>query len=403
MIMKMKNVIRGLVVAAAIFATGTFGTAPSSTKAAGWVFPVHGNYRISQYFGGAHMGIDVAASTGTPVVAAASGVVTCANPSNSYHYVSRKNKSYCNYGCGTTNKAGIHVEIKYDNGLRSEYAHMNSATVKKGSRVYAGQMIGTVGATGNASGPHLHFSVAKASGATIWNGSQTFLNPMNYLSGSSSSSSGNTSSVGYSAMTTTSVSQTNACLKARISNPGRRVIQKVGAYIWDSKGNCVVNYTENCGRSLSGFNQMLNVNTEAKKYLSSGQTSTWQFFAKSGSSVYYSAKAKFTTKAATSYVAYSNLRTTYRSRNNAKLAAAIYNPGGQVISRVGAYIWDSNGKLIVNYSEYCGRKLKNFNQYLNVNTEARKYLSSEQTYTWQFFAIAGGKTYYSGKSSFRTL
>ena len=37
--MKMKNVIRGLVVAAAIFATGTFGTTPSSTKAAGWGFP----------------------------------------------------------------------------------------------------------------------------------------------------------------------------------------------------------------------------------------------------------------------------------------------------------------------------------------------------------------------------
>lgn len=402
--MKMKNVIKGLVVAAAIFATGTFGTTQSS-KAAGWVFPVHGNYRISQYFGGVHMGIDIAASTGTPVVAAASGVVTCANPSNSFHYVSRKNKYYCDYGCGTTDKAGIHIEIKYDNGLRSEYAHMNSATVTKGSRVYAGQVIGSVGATGNASGPHLHFSVAKATGATVWNGSQTFLNPMNYLSGasSSSSSSSNTSSVGYSAMTTTSVSQTNACLKAHISNPGRRVIQTVGAYIWDSNGNCVVDYTENCGRSLSGFNQMLNVNTEANKYLVAGNTYTWQFFAKSGSDVFYSAKAQFTTKADTSYVAYSNLRTTYRSRNNAKLAAAIYNPNGQVISRVGAYIWDENGNLIVNYSEYCGRKLKNFNQYLNINTEAKKYLSSGRTYTWQFFAIAGGKTYYSGKASFRTL
>ena len=400
--MKMKNVIKGLVVAAAIFATGTFGTAPSS-KAAGWVFPVQGSCRISQYFGGVHMGIDVAASTGTPVVAAASGVVTCANPGNSYRYVSSKNKYYCKYGCGTTDKAGIHVEIKYDNGLRSEYAHMNSATVTKGSRVYAGQVIGSVGATGNATGPHLHFSVAKATGATVWNGSQTFLNPMNYLSGVSSSSSGNTSSVGYSAMTTTSVSQTNACLKAHISNPGRRVIQTVGAYIWDSNGNCVVNYTENCGRTLSGFNQMLNVNTEAKKYLVAGRTYTWQFFAKSGSDVFYSGKAQFVTKAATSYVAYSNLRTTYRSKSNAKLAAAIYNPSGQVISRVGAYIWDANGNLVVNYSEYCGRKLKNFNQYLNVNTEAKKYLSSGRTYTWQFFAIAGGKTYYSGKASFRTL
>ena len=401
--MKMKTVIKGLVVAAAIFATGTFGTAPDS-KAAGWVFPVRGSYRISQYFGGAHMGIDVAASTGTPVVAAASGVVTCANPSNSYRYVSSKNKYYCNYGCGTTNKAGIHVEIKYDNGLSSEYAHMNSATVTKGSRVYAGQVIGSVGATGNATGPHLHFSVAKATGATVWNGSQTFLNPMNYLSGASSSAfSSNTSSVGYSAMTTTTVSQTNACLKAHISNPDRRVIQTVGAYIWDSNGNCVVNYTENCGRTLSSFDQMLNINTEAKKYLSSGRTYTWQFFAKSGSDVFYSAKAQFTTKAATSYVAYSNLRTTYRSRNNAKLAAAIYNPGGQVISCVGAYIWDENGNLIVNYSEYCGRKLISFNQYLKINTEAKKYLSSGRTYTWQFFAIADGKTYYSGKASFRTL
>lgn len=395
--MKKRYALKGLVAAALILMAGNFSVPVS--KAAGWVFPVKGSYKISQYFGGVHMGIDIAASKGTTVVAAADGVVSCANPTNSYYYVSSKKKKYCSYHCGTTDKAGIHVEIKYDNGLRSEYAHMDSAVVTKGSRVYAGQVIGTVGATGNATGPHLHFSVASATGATVWNGSQKFLNPMNYLSDAAV----NAGTVSYSSMQTTSVSQTNAGLRAAISNPNRRVIQTVGAYIWDSQGNLVVNYSENCGRSLSKFNQMLNVNTEAKVSLSAGQTYTWQFYARSGNNVFYSGKAQFTTaQAQTAGVTYSNLRTTYRSRTNAKLAGAIHNPGGQTITYVGAYIWDANGTLIVKYSEYCGRRLKNFNQYLNINTEAKKYLSAGKMYKYQFFAVAGGKTYYSSAASFYT-
>lgn len=84
----------------------------------------------------AHRGIDYAAKTGTPVVAAGNGKVT--------H--STYNKFNGNY-----------VFIQHGNGIVTKYLHFSKRKVKKGQRVKQGQVIGTVGATGLASGPHLHY------------------------------------------------------------------------------------------------------------------------------------------------------------------------------------------------------------------------------------------------------
>jgi murein DD-endopeptidase MepM/ murein hydrolase activator NlpD len=84
----------------------------------------------------AHRGIDYAAKTGTPVVAAGDGKVT--------------HSTYNKYN-------GNYVFIQHGNGIVTKYLHFSKRAVKRGQRVKQGQLIGKVGATGLASGPHLHY------------------------------------------------------------------------------------------------------------------------------------------------------------------------------------------------------------------------------------------------------
>ena len=84
----------------------------------------------------AHRGIDYAAKPGTPVVAAGNGTVT--------------HSTYNKYN-------GNYVFIQHGNGIVTKYLHFTKRKVKKGQRVKQNQIIGTVGSTGLASGPHLHY------------------------------------------------------------------------------------------------------------------------------------------------------------------------------------------------------------------------------------------------------
>ncbi len=87
-----------------------------------------------------HRGLDFAATAGTPIYAAGNGVITRIG----------KNGSYGNY-----------IRIQHSNGFETAYAHLRRFTrgLKKGSRVAQGDVIGQVGQTGLASGPHLHYEV----------------------------------------------------------------------------------------------------------------------------------------------------------------------------------------------------------------------------------------------------
>ena len=84
----------------------------------------------------AHLGVDYAASTGTPVRAVGDGVVDFA---------------------GVQNGFGNVVMIKHRNNQMTVYAHLSRISVKKGQSISQGQHLGAVGATGWATGPHLHF------------------------------------------------------------------------------------------------------------------------------------------------------------------------------------------------------------------------------------------------------
>ncbi|MFD3517700.1 peptidoglycan DD-metalloendopeptidase family protein [Streptomyces sp. NPDC058657] len=117
------------------------------SAALGTRFGVRGNMWSSGY----HTGTDFPAATGTAVRAAANGVVQSALSGGPY---------------------GNHVSIAHGGGLSSLYAHLSSMGVQAGQRVLRGMRIGAVGATGNTTGPHLHFE-ARRGGRTI--------NPEGYL------------------------------------------------------------------------------------------------------------------------------------------------------------------------------------------------------------------------------
>ena len=85
-----------------------------------------------------HEGIDFVAPAGTPILAAAAGVVVVAE----YH-----------------NAFGNMVDIDHGDGLISRYAHMSQIALKSGQMVRRGQRVGLVGSTGRSTGPHLHFEV----------------------------------------------------------------------------------------------------------------------------------------------------------------------------------------------------------------------------------------------------
>jgi murein DD-endopeptidase MepM/ murein hydrolase activator NlpD len=112
-----------------------------------FIWPVQG--RVSGRFGNQriyngtpkppHSGMDIAAAQGTPVLAPAAGVITFANPDL--------------YLTGGT------VLLDHGHGVSSNFLHLSRIDVKVGDRVAQGQVIGAVGATGRATGPHLHWGM----------------------------------------------------------------------------------------------------------------------------------------------------------------------------------------------------------------------------------------------------
>lgn len=115
----------------------------------GFIIPVEG--RTSGRFGGQrimngkkmnpHMGMDIAVIEGTPVKAPADGIVTLSS-NNNYFY------------------SGNVVIIDHGYGLYTIYAHLKDATIKTGSKVKKGDIIGTVGKTGRVTGAHLHWGAS---------------------------------------------------------------------------------------------------------------------------------------------------------------------------------------------------------------------------------------------------
>jgi murein DD-endopeptidase MepM/ murein hydrolase activator NlpD len=127
---------------------------PGTTSGLAW--PLAGP--ITQYFGqtltryGTHQGIDIDGDVGDPVIAARSGVVLVAGYADE---------------CG-----GLQVRIDHGGGLLTWYRHLSVIDVGVGDAVTAGRLLGRVGATGCATGSHLHFGVSLDG---------EFVDPLRYL------------------------------------------------------------------------------------------------------------------------------------------------------------------------------------------------------------------------------
>lgn len=102
-------------------------------------------------------------------------------------------------------------------------------------------------------------------------------------------------------------------------------------------------------------------------------------------------------------ISYGEVSVEFVEDYNAGLKGIINNPGRTTVNNVGAYIWDSTGKQIVNHSEYCGLNNSVITQRLNIVGEALSGgLQSGSTYTYQLWASANGNTVYSEKKTFTT-
>jgi murein DD-endopeptidase MepM/ murein hydrolase activator NlpD len=130
---------------------------PGTRSSSGLIWPVNGSvaspfgYRCLAGLCRMHEGIDIGVGYGTPIHAAASGVVIEAGEEGGY---------------------GNLIVIDHGGGLATAYAHQSSFAVGTGTRVSQGQLIGYVGCTGRCFGPHLHFEV-RVNGSAV--------DPLGYL------------------------------------------------------------------------------------------------------------------------------------------------------------------------------------------------------------------------------
>lgn len=127
-----------------------------------WAWPTNSGYKITSNYawrwGKLHAALDIAyLPLNSPIYAAKDGVVVTATT-----------------GSGSAWTLGKYVVIKHDNGIYTQYAHLNQINVSVGQTVRKGQVIGGMGRTGHATGIHLHFAAWKG---MPYQGGQVF-NPM---------------------------------------------------------------------------------------------------------------------------------------------------------------------------------------------------------------------------------
>jgi LysM repeat protein len=136
---------------------GTMLRIPGTLSTSALIWPLPG--KLSSGYGKRgkryHWGIDIPAPKGTPIRAAADGLILVS---------AYRMRGYRGYG--------RIVLIDHGSGMRTLYAHNSQNDVRAGECIRAGETIGRVGATGNATGNHLHFEIRK-------NGKP--VNPLNYL------------------------------------------------------------------------------------------------------------------------------------------------------------------------------------------------------------------------------
>ena len=184
--MKKRNLLKKnvtvMIVMLVMMATVCLNTMRANASSSEFVWPVGGDggkdlknypaYSSGKY----HSGLDISAPKGTPVYSTYDGIVDTVR--------------------SLTNSYGKHIIIKCNvknKTVYMYYCHLNSFNVEKGQAVKKGEKIGTVGSTGNSTGPHLHYEVRNAS-KHYGNINNPTLNPYDYLPSNKNSTSSTTDS-----------------------------------------------------------------------------------------------------------------------------------------------------------------------------------------------------------------
>lgn len=148
------------------FATNTYNSAiqtttNQNTPPVGKIWPTRGSFTsgFGRRWGRMHKGIDIAAPVGTPIVAAADGIVVISAWDRGGY--------------------GKRVDIQHPDGTRTLYGHNSRLFVAVGQQVRQGQQIAAMGNTGRSTGPHLHFEFHMPGGSAV--------NPIAYLPSASRS------------------------------------------------------------------------------------------------------------------------------------------------------------------------------------------------------------------------
>ena len=295
----------------------TVAPMPWAGAAESYRWPVPSSTKVTQKYSAGHTAIDIGGTKGCDVVATKSGTVYyvytgCVN-NNSLSTKKACTSAGCKPNCGTyTNSSGLRtcnwgygngVVIKHSDGSGySMYAHLNSVAVSKGAKVSQGQKIGSMGSTGNSTGTHLHFEMAKT--ITM---SGTYCRPSNWINtssisytnassspgGSSSSSGGSTAGSNASNKVTFSlptdpnytskqkITNTNAVLVNKITKPAGTKVTRMGLYVYDFNGSKLGEHSEyvsNVSNSTTTFHCWFDLNSELHVTLTPGNTYKYYFY-----------------------------------------------------------------------------------------------------------------------------
>lgn len=141
-----------------------------------WRWPLRGYNEsnitsgVGPRWGSTHSGLDIGVPKGTPVLATRAGKVVKVSNTCTHNFGKQVGQDSCGGGYGN------YIYIDHGDGYVSRYAHLTDIDVKEGDTVSIGQVIGTVGSTGNSTGNHLHFEIRL-------NGN--YVDPEKYVSSSS--------------------------------------------------------------------------------------------------------------------------------------------------------------------------------------------------------------------------
>ncbi len=381
----------------------------TGTNRYGYVWPIDGpvsDRYMSQafkYAGNAgntdHNAIDIAAATGTEIVATANGTVVCSSTASA-------SASHTCSACGFSG-AGYHVIIKHTDGYYSIYAHMSSVSVANGNTVTAGQGIGAVGSTGYSTGSHLHFAIYQNA-----NGYISYIDPLAKLTP-------------FADVYAKNITSSNATLHADFGVMGIPFSAE-GFYIGTDKTSLTkITDSKGTGYNYIG-NQIQNIYFNLNEYygrLTSGTKYYFQFWLNHNGIEYKSDLYSFVAGDANSSASEENavvapaVSVTYSSydekhsigTDNAVLAgiANITNATNLEVDMGGILLYDYKGTQIAsktedttNISTFYGENFVKI--WYDVKNTVGYTLSAGTTYQYRFFIEIYGTKYYSPLLSFTT-